>query len=143
MHQPFRIQPAGPVGAYKTYSLSAPRDTLVRAACELVDCAAWRHGWRTLIDEQTDLGRGQAAYIRGPARRTFRERPGPGGLTEFIFDSGQRCFAEHRTRPTTFGVRGGDWRRNLGTIRQHTRPGDWVEDFAENQLAVAERAERG
>jgi hypothetical protein len=142
--QPFRIQPAMPVGAYQTYSISAPTDATVRAACEQVDCAQWRNGWRTLIDEGTDLGRQQAVYIRTGARRTFRERPGPGGLTEFIFDSGQRCFADHRTRPETYRVRAGDWRGNpSGQQRTHTRPIDWVEDFQENQGRVSDQIERG
>lgn len=139
-----RIPPAGPVGAYKTFSVTSPLDTQVRAACEQVDCAAWRNGWRTLIDEATDLGRRQAAFIRRESARTYRERPGPAGLTEFIFDSGQRCFAEHRTRPEIYVVRGGDWRGNpTGEHRTHTRPIDWVEDFGEHQLRVAEQIEKG
>ncbi len=142
--QQFRIDPAGPVGAYQTYSVTSPLDTQVRAACEQVDCPQWRHGWRTLVDEAADLGREQAAYIRGQSRRTFRERPGPGGLTEFLFESGQRCFADHRTRPEVYVVRGGDWRGNpTGQKRTHTRPIDWVEDFGEHQLRVADQIERG
>jgi hypothetical protein len=142
--QPNRIQPTGPVGAYKTYAVTSPLDTLVRAACEQVDCAAWRLGWRTLVDEATELGRQQAVYIRHGARRTYRERPGPAGLTEFVFDSGQRCFAEHRTRPEIYVVRGGDWRGNpSGERRLHSRPADWVEDFTEHQGRVAEQVEGG
>ncbi len=140
----FRIDPLMPAGAYQTYSVTSPLDTLVAAACEQVDCPQRRHGWRTLVDETTDLGRQQAAYIRGPARRTFTERPGPGGLTEFLFDSGQRCFADHRTRPEVYVVRGGDWRGNpTGQHRTHTRPADWVEDFSEHQARVADQIERG
>jgi hypothetical protein len=142
--QPFRLDPAGPVGAYKTYAVTSPTDTTVVAACEHVDCAARRHGWRSLIDETIDLGRRQAAYIRGPARRTYTERPGPGGLTEFLFEPGQRCFAEHRTRPEIYVVRGGDWRGNpTGEIRQHVRAADWVDDFGEHQQRLADQIERG
>jgi hypothetical protein len=51
------------------------------------------------VDERTELGKGQATYIRTQSRRTFRESPTAEGLTVFRFDSGQRCFQEHQTRP--------------------------------------------
>jgi len=144
MAQPFRIPPNLLVGDYQTYSITAPPDTLVKAACEQAACPAWLYGWRTLVDETTDLGRQQAVYIRTAARRTFRERPGPAGLTEFLFDSGQRCFGEHRTRPEFYAVRDGDWRGNpTGRVRRHSRPADWVEDFGEHQQAVADQIQRG
>ncbi len=53
-----------------------------------------------MIDESTDLGREQAAYIRQRSGRSFREMRtavGPDALTVFRFDSGQRCFADHIT----------------------------------------------
>ncbi|WP_225840314.1 hypothetical protein [Streptomyces sp. NK08204] len=66
------------------------------------------------------------------------------GLTVFRFESGQRCFAEHYTRPEIYLVRDGDWRGNpTGRRRQHTRPADWVEDMAENQGRLIELQERG
>jgi hypothetical protein len=132
-----------PPAAFKTYVLASPSDATVKAACEQVDCAAWRHGWRTMVDETTDLGREQAAHIRLRARRTFTERPGPGGLTEFLFDSGQRCFADHRTRPEVYGVRGGDWRATTGALRRHANGWDWIDDFGEHQQRVADSAARG
>ncbi len=138
-----RVDPALPVGAVQTYQIAAPPDIEVVAACETVGCAAWRNGWDTVVDERTDLGRRQAAYIRQRSYRTHRELKTAEGLTAFRFEPGQRCFADHRTRPARYLARAGDWRRNLGLIRSHTRPEDWVEDFAEHQDALKQRLERG
>ncbi len=131
-------------GAYQTYSITSPRDTTLRAACEQVDCVAWRHGWQSAIDEATELGRTQAAYIRTQSRRTFREQRTSEGLTVFVFEPGQRCFADHRTRPEIYLVRDGDWRENpTGRSRQHQRAADWVEDFGEHQLRLVEQQKKG
>lgn len=139
-----RIDPAMPVGAYQTYQITSPRDTMVAAACEQVGCAAWRQGWDSVIDERTELGTAQAAYIRTQSRRTFREMRTEQGLTVFRFESGQRCFAEHKTRPEIYLVRDGDWRGNpTGRQRRHTRPQDWLEDFGENQLRLVENQRKG
>ncbi|MEV7470272.1 hypothetical protein AB0O20_27765 [Streptomyces kronopolitis] len=139
-----RIEPNMPVQAYQTFSITTPRDTAVRAACEQVGCAAWRFGWESTIDERTQLGQQQAAYIRGQSHRTFREQQRGDGLTVFRFDSGQRCFAEHQTRPEIYAVRDGDWRGNpTGRTRQHTRPQDWVEDFGEHQQRIADQRKEG
>jgi len=140
----WRIPPQGPAAAYQTYLIRQPRDTSVIQACHEVGCQAWRNGWETVVDERTDLGASQAAYIRTGSRRTFREQRTEGGLTVFRFESGQRCFTEHRTKPQIFAVRGGDWRGNpSGDRRVHQSPDDWVEDFGEHQIAVAEQTERG
>ena len=141
--KPFRIPPNLPVGAYQTYSLTAPRDTTVRAACEQVGCDAWRCGWETVIDETDLIGQTRAGYIRTQSGRTFTEMRRADGMTVFRFASGQRCFAEHRTRPEFYAVRGGDWRLNLGLIRRHTRPADWVEDMGENLQIIADQQQRG
>lgn len=139
-----RIDPAMPVGAYQTYEIRAPRDVRLRSACEQASCPAWKFGWESVIDESTPLGQDQAAYIRSQAGRTFREMRTEAGLTVFRFESGQRCFAEHGTRPDIYLVRDGDWRGNpTGRARQHTRPTDWVEDFGEHQQAIADQRERG
>lgn len=137
-----RITPVGPAGAYQTYRIVSPPDRAVRAACEQVGCLARLHGWETRVDEGTPLGQAQAVYIRTQAGRTFRESRTE-GLTVFRFESGQRCFAEHQTRPETFTVRSGDWRQNLGLLRQHEKPADWVEDFAGHQGRLARQIERG
>ena len=130
--------------AYQTYSITSPRDTSVRAACEQVGCAAWARGWESVIDERTELGARQAGYIRGQSGRTFREQRTAAGLTVFRFESGQRCFAEHRTRPEVYRVRDGDWRGNpTGRIRTHVRPQDWTEDFGEHMQLLATQQKEG
>ncbi|HZB28930.1 MAG TPA: hypothetical protein VE465_02070 [Streptosporangiaceae bacterium] len=139
----FRVQPHGEVHQYKSYRILFGKDTLIKGACQMVGCEAYRLGWESHIDESTPLGRGQAAYIRQRSGRTFSERRTEAGVTVFRFDSGQRCFGEHRTIPNFFSVRAGDWRRNLGLIRAHQRPADWVEDFALHQQAIADRIQKG
>lgn len=140
-----RIEPKLPAQAYQTYTIRSPHDRLVKTACEQVDCEAWRYGWESCIDESTELGRAQAAYIRRQSGRTFRELPraGSGAVTVFRFDSGQRCFGDHHTRPESYAVLGGDWRQYRGVIRRHTTPRDWVEDFGEHQQAIADQREKG
>lgn len=138
-----RITPAGQPGDYRTFSIVSPADRSVKAACEQVGCLQWRHGWQTTVDESTDLGQRQAAYIRQHSGRTFREQRTGNGLTVFRFESGQRCFADHKTRPEIYAVRGGDWREQTGPARQHQRPADWVDDFQENQGRLTELQKRG
>jgi hypothetical protein len=134
-----------PAQAYQTYSITQPRDTTVVAACEQVGCPQWRHGWDSVIDERTELGARQATYIRSASRRTFRELTTEAGLTVFRFESGQRCFAEHRTRPELYAVRDGDCARGnpTGRVRKHTRAADWVEDFGEHQLRLVDQQQKG
>lgn len=131
-------------GAYQTYSIDQPPDTLVRAACEQAGCVAWARGWQSTIDESTPLGAKQAAYIRTQSGRTFREQRTAAGLTVFVFEARQRCFTDHKTRPQLFAVRDGDWRGNpTGRVRQHQRPADWVEDFGEHQLRLIDQQQEG
>ena len=152
----FRPDPVGPAAAYKTYEIRSPRSTHWRpATCEQVDCAAYLHGWSTTVDTGTELGQGQAYYIRKQSGRSFQEEPAvfdftdSPGLVAFVFPPGQRCFRSdtHRirlTRPEIFVVRGGDWRGNpAGTSRQHQRPEHWVEDFAQHQDRISTRLQRG
>lgn len=138
-----RITPAGQPGDYQTFSITSPQDLSEKAACEQVGCEHWRDGWTSVIDESTDLGKRQAAYIRQRSGRTFREQRTGAGLTVFRFESGQRCFADHKTRPEIFTVQGGDWRQYLGPVRTHQRGEDWREDFGEHQLRLVEQRRRG
>lgn len=133
-----------PPGAYQTFQIASPPDTQVRTACEQVNCEARRYGWESVIDESTNLGTQQAAYIRNDSGRTFTELKRGDGLTVFRFESGQRCFAEHSTRPEIYAVRDGDWRGNpTGRHRTHARPQDWVEDFGEHQLKLVDQQKKG
>lgn len=144
MGEAFRLQPQGPAGAYQTFSLRSRPDQAVRTVCEQVACEAWRTGWESAIDERTDLGKAQAAYIRQQSGRTFRELKTEAGLTVFRFDSGQRCFADHKTRPELYLVRDGDHRGNpTGRHRVHTRAQDWVENAQEELGRFNEDRRRG
>lgn len=144
----FRISPSVGPQYMKTYAIVAPRETHTRpATCDEVNCGAHRGGWRSAIDEATLLGQHQAYYIRTTSGRKFVETR-EAGVTIFIFEAGQICFAEHRVpldRPAHFLVKGGDFRGNpIGLPAfHHKRPEDWVDDFANHQISIAEAHERG
>lgn len=144
MGEPFRLSAQGPVQAYQTFAVRSRPDLAVKTVCERVSCAAWREGWESAIDERTDLGKAQALYIRTQSQRTFRELRTGAGLTVFRFEPGQRCFAEHKTRPELYLVRDGDYRGNpTGRERRHTRPADWVEHMQEEFGRFNEDRNRG
>jgi hypothetical protein len=139
-----RIEPNMAPSAYQTYTIDRDRDVAVKAACTEVGCEAYAHGWEVTCDEQTDLGRAQAHYIRTQAGRDFTERRSlDDALTVFRFSAFQRGFTDHRTMPEVYGVHAGDWRRRLGHVRTHTRPGDWVEDMQEQFDQFAADRARG
>ena len=144
----FRIEPALPAAAMKTYHIAAPLSTHWRpATCAEVDCLAFLHGWQTSADETTDLGQRQAHYIRHDRSRKHAERRAETGLTVFQFEPGQTCFGSHRLpvgRPERFLVTGGDWRGNpRGDRREHVRPDDWVDDMQTSLDDIRTRHERG
>lgn len=145
----FRLDPQGPAEAYKTYHLAAPIQTHYRpATCGEVDCQQQANGWRTPVDESTDLGQRQAHYIRAEAGRRFTEERNEAGLTVFTFAAGQACFAQHQTsldREPVFFVADGDWRGNPYGTRpyRHANAADWIEDFGGHQQDLADRIERG
>lgn len=156
-----RVAPGMPVGSMKTYQVTSPLSTHTRpGTCEEAGCEHWANGWQTVVDERTDLGMGQAAYIRAemndvrkpgqpkPGQRWYYESRDDAGRTVFRFDAGQPCFraSEHRVsldRPEFFVVRGGDWRTHTGLIRRHHNGAEWVEDFAGHQDRLATLMERG
>jgi len=64
----------------------------------------------------------QAAYIRQRSGRTFTELSGT--PTVFRFERGQRCFAEHRTRPARFlagGIQVASLAAWVGDLDQHVQ----------------------
>ncbi len=135
-----RVTPKLGAEAYKTYQILAPVETHFRSAsCEEVDCAAYRFGWSTRIDETTELGKAQASYIRHRAGRGFHETS-DAGLTVFEFYPGQTCFDTHRVRldrEEVYATFRGDHRGRVGEPRIHRSAVDWVEDFAEHQQTLA------
>lgn len=143
----FRVEPAMPAEAYKTYAVMSPVSTHMRqATCEEVGCDHYRNGWRVHVEALTpDLK--LAAATSG---RRYREERIAEGQTYMVFEAGQPCFkaSTHRAplgRPPLYLVRDGDHRGNpRGTkARLHQRPADWVEDFAEHQQALADEIKKG
>lgn len=146
----FRITPAVGAHAYKTYEIRAPLSTHWRpASCAEAGCEQHERGWRSVIDESTELGQRQAHYIRRESGRRFTEEQQGPGVTAFVFEAGQTCFAasKHRVRvgrPELYVVRGGDWRGNPAGLPTVTRSvDDWVDDFGEHQQRIADRIEQG
>jgi hypothetical protein len=125
----------------RNYRIHMPRDRTVAAACEDVDCDQWRNGWETICDLDTPEGRMVADMIRsGQSGRTYRELAAPADarVIVFRFDSGQRCFREHRTRPGRLVVQ-----RRGRILREHTSLADLAEDYTEHTGRLAEQEKRG
>jgi hypothetical protein len=145
--------PLGPQGM-KTYQVTT---SFRRATCEEVDCPQYQRGWVTVVDESTDLGRRQAAYIRQECRpenvtivggtvRRYRESCNATGGTEFTFGPGQRCFGRHEVplvESERFLVRDGDRRAYLGRPYRHREPDHWVEDMQTNFDGIRRVVEKG
>ncbi len=112
----FRIPPALPAYSYKSYKWLAPLGTHWRdAECHEVGCEQYRKGWVTILDETTGLGQKQAHYIRHDRSRKHSESQDVLGLTEFRFESGQKCFRQHKARlerEPAYLITGGDFRGN-------------------------------
>jgi hypothetical protein len=145
-----RVTPRLNPQEYKTYQIAAPLSTHWRpATCEEVACAQGEFGWTMRIDLSTELGKKQAYYIKHHSGRKFTwEKEGDAGMVVLTFPSGQNCFQQHQVRldrEERFIVKGGDHRGNpLGIKpRVHTKPEHWVEDFAQNQDAIAEIQRKG
>lgn len=123
----------------RIYRIDQPVATHMRpATCDEVECSAQQLGWTTTVDEATDLGQRQAGYIRRESGRAFLEERA-GALTVFVFEPGQRCFAQHHVpldRPAFFSVRG-------DVTRRHARAEDWRDDMGEHLDHVRDRIARG
>lgn len=124
--------------ATRDYRVHMPRDVFVKTVCEEVNCENWRYGWDSQLDESDKLGQAQAEYIRHSSQRTFIEMKGPNGTTVFRFESGQRCFTEHRTRPARLSVAVGG-----RTLVTHASLADLAEDYTQHCGTLAAQFERG
>jgi len=145
-----RVQPQGEPMDYVTYRLRAPLITHWRpATCPEVDCGPYRIGWATTVDERTELGQGQAHFIRHDRSRRHREERLPDGRTRFLFEPGQICFGVDAHvvpvgRPPLYLVQGGDWRvYRPPLVRAHTNADNWVDDFANHQDKLTTAHKRG
>lgn len=149
MRPSMRIKPQLPAEAMKTYQVLAPKTThFAPCPCSAAGCAHYLNGWKTAIDESTDLGKQQAYYIRNQSGRSYTEdRNIAPGLTVFVFEAGQNCFKDHERRldkPEIYLVKGGDWRGNpRGEKRQHNSAADWVDDFSEHQDKIITQLNQG
>ena len=148
MSTPFRLPPALPATAYKTFQIAAPLATHWNiVTCADADCEHYETGWDSLIDEGTGLGQRQAHYIRKESGRRYAEERQPDGLTRFKFEAGQKCFREHHgrnARPERFVERDGDHRGNpTRRRREFARPDEWVDSFQANQDRLRSLIERG
>lgn len=145
-----RVKPQMSAASYKTYEVRAPRSShFRRATCAEMDCPHHLGGWKTTVDERTDLGKAQAHYIRKESGRRSTEHRDEHGMTVFTFEAGQECFQSqnHYTRlerDEIFLVRDGDWRGNpRGTGARRHNADTWLDDFANHQDALAEVQKRG
>lgn len=142
-----RVAPRVPVQAMTTFSMKAPLAThWGPATCIDVDCPHHIHGWRTIIDETSNLGQAQAHFIRSESGRRFTERRDELGMTIFEFDAGQKCFTEHRQpleREPIYLVRGGDARAVTTPPRIHANADDWIDDMQTNLDANRALRENG
>ena len=140
-----RIEPIGPVQAYKTYGYAVRRR---KATCAEVDCLNYLNGWRTMLTAVPDQDRSTLDKIYSV--RVVTDDLGEGWLE---FAPGQTCFIGLQPYPfchtlpweghERFIVRGGDWREVTSEPVVHTRADDWVDDFANHQINLAERLDRG
>lgn len=113
-----RVQPRLDPRHFATYSVVAPLGGRWwrRVSCERARCAHFLNGWVTTVDERTERGQAQGAYIRRSSGRGFTECRTEAGLTEFRFTPGQTCFRSdtHMERdldvPDIHLKRGGDHR---------------------------------
>jgi hypothetical protein len=143
----FRLEPAMPAAAYKTYRIVAPVATHFRpATCAEVNCPAYVKGWKVHVEELPP----HLLHAAKTSGRRYREMHVAEGETYLVFEPGQSCFrsGEHRTRidrPELFVVQGGDHRGTpRGTeARRHARAADWVDDFAEHQSRLSDEQQKG
>lgn len=142
-----RIEPKVGPEHFKTYRLVAPTRTHRKpATCAQVDCAKRREGFRATFDVSTVAGRAHAMTVeRSNRRRTFTVS---GPLVTYVFPAGQDCFDAHTVpleREPLYLVQGGDHRGNPRSVRRttHRNGDDWVSDFGEHQLRIAEQQQRG
>lgn len=141
-----RAVPKLPVTALRTFQIAVPLETHWRdAECAEIQCGHYLNGWAVHVEALTpDLV--HAARTSG---RRYREEHLGEAQTWLVFEAGQPCFkaSEHRIRtgrPELYSQRDGDWRGNpTGWERNHARPGDWLDAFANHQDRLVTRIGRG
>lgn len=148
-----RISPRIGPEHFRTYSIDAPLATHWRkASCEEYECDEYLNGFVLTIDPTTDLGQRQLYYVQHDRSRKGVIQQVGFDLIKVVYAPGTMCWepkkSTHRVpigRPPFFLVHGGDWRgdpRGIGRLI-HRRPVDWVDDFANNQINIAEAIRKG
>jgi len=122
-----------------TFQITRPSHVVT---CAESGCTYYLNGWRTIVDA------GKAELVRRLRGYSFTEARTPDGLFEFTFPAGQECFDSRSGDPDRAHRQGWDGRERLFERtawghREHVRADDWVDSFANNQIRVAEIAERG
>lgn len=118
------------------FQIARPTETHFEAAtCKAVDCPHYLNGWMTVVPTASE----QADYIRRESGRHFKETKKEGGISEFVFPPGQKCFREHKKPLDKQEIY---IHRTMLGARVHERPIDWVEDMAEEMHKI-ERIKEG
>jgi hypothetical protein len=138
------MAPGMPMHNYQTWAIASPPNTHWRpATCEESGCGYHRNGWTTVTDDPE-----VAEYIRRRSGRQFREEPLPGGMSQFTFTPGQRCFhwRDHRIRldrEEIFLRLEGHHHRYTGERLVHSGPVPWRDEFGERQERLTDAIRRG
>jgi hypothetical protein len=130
--EPFRIDPGGTPADFQTFGV---RQFVRPSPCAEARCTAHAKGWRTTVAAGSDAEAFLLRVCRGEEdghRRGFVTIPQENGLTQYVFEAGQTCFAvsTHQValqRPPLYLRRNGDWRANLGGTHVYDR-GDQLQD---------------
>lgn len=145
MNEPFRIEPAMPVQAYKSYAIAAPLETHWRpATCADIDCPDYVNGWQVRVEHLS----AELLHAAKTSGRRYREMPVREGETYLIYEPGQPCFqaSKHRKRlerPELYVVRAGDHRGNPTRELVELDSVSWTDDFGEHQERLADRMKQG
>lgn len=142
-----RIQPLMGPEAYKTYAVVSPLSTHFRpATCAEANCSYHRDGFQVRVEGLAP----EVLHAVQHSGRKYTVQTVAEGETYLVFEPGQSCLQQslHRVpvdRPPLYIVRDGDFRGNpRGTkARLHQNPGDWVDDFATHQQAIADAIQEG
>lgn len=144
----FRPEPKMAPQHYKTYAVVSPISSHFRpATCAEANCEYYLNGFQVRVE-------GLAPNVLHAVQKSGRKytvQKIAEGETYLAFEPGQPCLRTslHRVRiedrPPLYVVRDGDHRGNpRGTkARVHHRPGNWLDDFATHQQAIADEIKKG
>lgn len=146
--KPFRIDPQGRPGDYRSFGMKVQR--WVSATCAEVDCPHWLNGWaNTVIPGSEDVKLIEQACegrVDGYRRAWSRLEPLPDGFVRIWFEPGQPCLKASTHKIPWNGQwyhRDGDWRGNpAGLVVAHKDARSWVDEFGEHQVRLVDQRQR-